>query len=285
MFLIGWKKHGWLLYGFTKEKPKKIFIEREINVIFMSLYYTFTKGVAEKRFVGFENFVDLAGNTAFQLSVRNSLAFIAVGVPVIVVISLAFSIMMSDRLYRFPRWAMLSPIIVPVASALMGWSVVFGNRGLVNSILNLLGMDAVEFFGIKYARAVMIFIFIIKNTGYMSVIFTGALSSISREYKEAFFLDSKSEIKYACKIVIPLIAPIIFFVVILCTVNSFQMFREVYAMYGNAPPLNVYLLQNFMNNNFFKLNYQRLSTAAFIVIMCISIVVASFLKFQKKHSA
>ncbi len=162
MFLIGWKKHGWLLYGFTKEKPKKIFIEREINVIFMSLYYTFTKGVAEKRFVGFENFVDLAGNTAFQLSVRNSLAFIAVGVPVIVVISLAFSIMMSDRLYRFPRWAMLSPIIVPVASALMGWSVVFGNQGLVNSILNLLGMEAVEFFGIKYVRAVMIFIFIIK---------------------------------------------------------------------------------------------------------------------------
>lgn len=251
---------------------------------FMSLFYIFTKGVAQKNFAGIENIAELIGNPAFRLAAKNSLMFIVTGVPVITITALAFSMMMADKLYRFPRWAMLSPIIIPVASALMGWSAVFGEAGLINRALLYFGKGTVDFFGSKYAAATIIFIFIIKNIGYMSVIFTGALSSINKEYKEAFFLETNSKLKYALKIVIPLLAPIIFFVVILSIVNSFQMFREVYALYGSTPPLNVYLLQNFMNNNFFKLNYQRLSTAAFIVIMSISVVVASFLKFQKKHS-
>lgn len=61
------------------------------------------------------------------------------------------------------------------------------------------------------------------------------------------------------------------------------MFREVYALYGNTPPNTVYLLQNFMNNNFYKLNYQRLSTAAFIVVVGISLLIIGFLKFQDKY--
>ena len=116
----------------------------------------------------------------------------------------------------------------------------------------------------------------------MIVIFAGAISTLEKEYKEAFLLDSNSNLKYSIKIVIPLITPIIFFVVILSIINSFQMFREVYGLYGNYPPNTVYSLQHFMNNNFMKLNYQRLSTAAFILIAGISILVSVFLKFQKK---
>ncbi|WP_406242518.1 ABC transporter permease subunit [Tissierella carlieri] len=129
----------------------------------------------------------------------------------------------------------------------------------------------------------LILIYIIKNTGYMLIIFTGAITSLEKEYKEAFLLDSNSNLIYAAKIVVPLIAPIIFFVVILSIINSFSMFREVYALYGNTPPNTAYLLQNFMNNNFYKLNYQRLSTAAFIVVVGISLLIIGFLKFQDKY--
>ena len=110
--------------------------------------------------------------------------------------------------------------------------------------------------------------------GYMLVIFTGAISSLEKEYKEAFLLDSNSK----------LIAPIIFFVVIFSIINSFQMFREAYGLYENYPPSTAYLLQHFMNNNFLKLNYQRLSTAAFILVIGISILISVFLNFQKKFS-
>ena len=140
--------------------------------------------------------------------------------------------MMEEKLYKFPRWAMLSPMIVPVASALMGWQIIFGEYGMANKVLVFFGNRPISFFGEDNAMKILILIFIIKNTGYMLIIFTGAISSLGKEYKEAFLLDSNSYLKYTFKIVIPLIAPIIFFVVILSIVNSFLMFREVYALYG-----------------------------------------------------
>lgn len=249
----------------------------------LSLYYTFTRGISEIQFVGLDNFKELFNNPAFILAAKNTLKFILIGVPIVTILSLFLSLMMSGKLYRFPRWAMLSPMIVPVASALMGWEVIFGNNGTVNKALDFLGNQPISFFGEENAMKILILIFTIKNAGYMLVIFTGAISSLGKEYKEVFLLDSNSGIKYAFKIIIPLIAPIIFFVVILSIVNSFQMFREVYALYGNSPPNTVYLLQNFMNNNFYKLNYQRLSTAAFTLVMAISILIIFFLKFQEKY--
>jgi multiple sugar transport system permease protein len=250
---------------------------------FISLYYTFTKGISEVKFIGVENFKDIFNNPAFVLAAKNSLTFIVIGVPILTILSLFLSLIMSDKLYKFPRWAMLSPMVVPVASALMGWEIIFGNTGIINKILENFKIQAISFFGEQNAMKILIFIFIIKNTGYMMIIFTGAISSLSKEYKEAFVMDSNSNLAYAFKIVVPLIAPIIFFVVILSIVNSFLMFREVYALYANSPPNTVYLLQYFMTNNFYKLNYQRLSTAAFIVVMGISILIVAFLRFQNKH--
>lgn len=250
---------------------------------FLSLYYTFTKGISTVQFIGLDNFKELFNNPAFILATKNTLKFIFIGVPIVTMLSLFLSLMMAGKLHRFPRWAMLSPMIVPVASALMGWEVIFGNDGIMNRILDYLGGQQISFFGEDNAMKVLILIFIIKNTGYMLVIFTGAISSLGKEYREAFLLDSSSSLEYAFKIVIPLIAPIIFFVVILSIVNSFLMFREVYALYGDTPPNTVYLIQNFMNNNFYKLNYQRLSTAAFVLVMGIAILIIAFLRFQEKH--
>lgn len=249
----------------------------------ITAYYTLTKGISNVQFVGLENFKELFQNPAFLLSLKNTMVFLLVGVPVVTVLSLALSLMMSQKLYKVPRWAMLSPMIVPVASALMGWQVLLGDQGFINQQLMAMGKEAVSFFGEAHAMKVMLFLFVIKNTGYMLIIFTGAISSLAKEYEEAFVLDSSSRFKYATKIVIPLITPIIFFVVILSVINSFQMFRDVYALYGNFPPSTVYLLQYFMNNNFYKLNYQRLSTAAFILVMGISFVISLFLYYQEKH--
>lgn len=112
---------------------------------FLSLYYTFTKGVSVVQFVGFDNFKDLFNNPAFIMASKNTLKFILIGVPIVTMLSLFFGIMMAEKLYRFPRWAMLSPMIVPVASALMGWEVIFGNNGTVNKILDFFGRQPISF--------------------------------------------------------------------------------------------------------------------------------------------
>lgn len=275
------KRHKW--YGFMFVLPSLLGVGLFYLIPFiLSFYYTFTQGVSEVKFVGLDNFADLLQNPAFSLAAKNTLVFMAIGVPLLTLAALFLSLLMAGKLYSFPRWAMLSPIIVPVASALMGWSVIFGEGGIVNTIIGFFGGGQVNFFGEANAMPTFILIFLVKNLGYMIVIFTSSISALSREYREVFLLDSKSEIKYAFKVVIPLISPIIFFVVILSVINSFQIFREIYGFYGDIPPNTLYMLQHFMNNNFFKLNYQRLSTAAFIIVLSLSVLISVFLKYQNK---
>lgn len=242
----------------------------------ISLYYALTKGITKARFVGLQNFHELLKNPAFLLAAKNTLFFIIIGVPIVTFISLFLSLLMENKLYRFPRWAMLSPMIVPVASGIMGWQGVFGETGMVNLILVSLGLEPRDFFSNTMAIGTVMFIFIIKDIGFMCIIFSGKLSTLNREYKEVFLLESSSYWKYFWKIIVPLVAPTIFFVFIMGTVHSFQIFREVYALYGDNPPRSLYLLQYFLNNNFYKLNYQRLSTAAFILVIMISVIMIGF---------
>ncbi|MDD7432551.1 MAG: sugar ABC transporter permease [Clostridiales bacterium] len=242
----------------------------------ISLYYALTKGIAKVHFVGLQNFRELLKNPAFKLAGKNTMLFILIGVPIITFISLFLSLLMENKLYKFPRWAMLSPMIVPVASGIMGWQGVLGRTGLVNQILPFLGVEQQDFFSDSWAMSTVMFIFIIKNIGFMCIIFSGKLSTLEREYKEVFLLESSSYMKYFWRVIVPLLSPTIFFVFIMGSVHSFQIFREVYALYGVKPPQSLYLLQHFMNNNFYKLNYQRLSTAAFILIIVISVMLIGF---------
>lgn len=236
------------------------------------------------KLVWFKNFIDLLNNQAFLLAAKNTLIFMGIGVPLLTLSALLLSKMMSDKLYSFPRWAILSPIIIPVASSLMGWSVLFGDAGIINKIIGCFGVQSLDFFGEKYNVALFLLIFTVKNLGYMVVVFSSSIAALSKEYRELFLLDSSSEIKYTFKVIVPLISPIIFFVVILSIMNCFQIFREVYGIYGNFPPNSMYSVQYFMNNNFYKLNYQRLSTAAFILIITLSVLISVYLRYQNKRS-
>lgn len=71
--------------------------------------------------------------------------------------------------------------------------------------------------------------------------------------------------KFVTKITIPMITPTTFFVFLMELIYSFKIFREVFALFGDYPNTNVYFLQNFINNNYYNLNYPRLSSASIIL--------------------
>lgn len=248
----------------------------------ISIRYMFTKGSLALRFVGFDNFKELLHNPAFLLALKNTCIFMAVSVPAVTLGALFLAIFMEENSNRFVRLALLAPMAMPVASALLGWNAIFGIDGLIGFIARAFGGTGRDYLQDPYARWVMIFIFLVKNLGYMTIIFAGAVGGIPKEYHDVYSLDSNSTIKYTFRVVVPIIAPVIFFVVILCFVNGFQIFREVFGLYGNYPPDSLYMLQNFMNNNFAKLNYNRLCTASFLVSMSVAAAISAYLYLQRK---
>ncbi len=252
---------------------------------FSSIGYAFTKGTGKAEFAGFANFRELFRNDAYRLAVKNTLLFIVEGVPLLVVLGLLLGIVLAKWKLTFERWAILIPMALPTAAALLGWQAVLGENGPVNGLIRLFGGPTVDFFTGGFARKTLVFLFLVKNLGYMAILFAGAVSSLPKEYGEAFALDSSSRIRYLRHVILPSVRGMVLFVCVLSLMYSFQIFREVYGLYGDRPPQQAYMLQHFMNNNFYKLHYQRLSTAALLLVLGISAVLAVFLWRQEKIAA
>ena len=78
--------------------------------------------------------------------------------------------------------------------------------------------------------------------------------------------------------------PTIFFTVLLSIVNSFRIFKESYLFFGtNYPPDHSYTLQYYMNNNFLKLDYQSLASAAVLTSVLVFLIVMGGLAVQRRY--
>lgn len=249
-----------------------------------SIGYTMTEGVGNPRFVGFKNFTDLLQNPVFLQAVGNTFLFILVSVPLLLLLSLFLSYSMLGEKHPIIRTALLIPLVVPSSTLMLGIQQIFGEYGMWNSWLIRMGKAPVDLMN-DHAFAIVVLIFLLKNTGYMTVILNGAMAAIPGEYEDAFRLDCRSGAAFVRWILFPLILPMVFFVVLLSVMNCLKIYREVFALYGSMPPMSVYMLQHFMNNNFFKLNYQRLSAAAFLLILVLSVFIVLFLRAQEKVRA
>lgn len=124
--------------------------------------------------------------------------------------------------------------------------------------------------------------YLLRNVGYLSVILTGAIRALPGEYRESCCLDGGGEGRYLVHILIPLLSPTLLLAGIVAVMNYFLLFRDVYMLYGDSPPRRLYMLQHFMNSSFYKLNYQRLSAAAFVTVLTLSALVAAVLLVQRR---
>ena len=248
---------------------------------FISLIYTFTQGVVERRFVGLENFQDLLGNTVFRQAVGNTASFLAAGVPMLLLLSLLLSVILAKDSFSWQRWALLLPFVLPASSLAVAWRSIWGTGGAADRLLELLGVPSANLLE-RSAFPLLLVLYLLRNVGYICIILTSAIRSLPPEYQESYRLDSTSESCYVGLILVPLIAPTLLFAGVVSVVNYFLLFRDVYMIYGEVPPKTVYMLQHFMNNNFYKLNYQRLSAAAFLLAICLSGLVALVLLGQRR---
>ena len=243
------------------------------------VYYSLIDGVGSKNFVFLENFIKLFHNSAFLMAARNTLSFSVLAVPLAVVLSIVLALMLECRipLKSEFRTFFLSPMMVPVASVVLIWQVLFNFNGTVNEFLLLFGADKIDWFQSDYSQIVVILLFLWKNLGYNMILFMAALSNIPRELLEVADVEGASEVYKFFAIKLRYLSPTVLFVTILSLINSFKVFREVYLLTGDYPYEKLYMLQHFMNNTFRSLDYQKLSAAA--VIMAIVMVVLIALLF------
>ena len=246
------------------------------------VYYSLIDGVGSKNFVFLQNFIKLFDNSAFRLAAKNTLTFSAMAVPLAVVLSIVLALMLECRIplkSQF-RTFFLSPMMVPVASVVLIWQVLFNYNGTVNEFIMLFGADKVDWLQSQFAPVVVLLLFLWKNLGYNMILFMAALNNIPKELLEVADVEGASEMYKFFAIKLRYLSPTVLFVTILSLINSFKVFREVYLLAGAYPYEALYTLQHFMNNTFDSLDYQKLSAAAVLMALVMVVIIALLFKAE-----
>ena len=240
------------------------------------VYYSLIDGVGSKNFVFLQNFIKLFDNSAFLMAAKNTLSFSAVAVPLAVVLAMVLALMLECRIplkSQF-RTFFLSPMMVPVASVVLIWQVLFNYNGTINEFLMLFGADKIDWLQSDYCQIVVIILFLWKNLGYNMILFMAGLANIPKELLEVADVEGASETYKFFNIKLSYLSPTVLFVTILSLINSFKVFREVYLLTGDYPYEKLYMLQHFMNNTFRSLDYQKLSAAAVVMALVMVVLIA-----------
>ncbi len=251
---------------------------------FVIVYYSLINNPIQKEFVFFDNFIRLIKNSAFETAARNTGVFSAIAVPLAVVLSYSLAQMLEARIplkSQF-RTFFLSPMMVPVASVVLIWQVLFANNGAINDMIAAFGVDKIDWLQSDYAMLVVVLLFLWKNLGYNMILFMAALNNIPKELIEVADIEGANFWFKFKHITVRYLSPTILFVTILSLINSFKVFREVFLLTGKYPVDSLYMLQHFMNNTFESLDYQKLSAAAILMAIVMVIIILLLFVFEDK---
>jgi len=252
---------------------------------FVIVYYSLINNVIHRDFVFLDNFITLFNNQAFKTAASNTLKFSMIAVPLAVVLALLIALMLEARIpfkSQF-RTFFLSPLMVPVASIVLIWQVLFHYDGGINEILALFGVDRIDWLQSDYNQLVVVVLFLWKSLGYNMILFMAALSNIPRELLEVADVEGAGPVYKLFSIKLRYLSPTLLFVTILSLINSFKVFREAYLLTGDYPYGGLYMLQHYMNNIFRSLDYQRLAAAAVIMAVAMVIIIAVLFVAENRY--
>lgn len=243
------------------------------------IYYSLINNNTEANFAGLQNFIDLFHNNAFKLALKNTGIFSLTAVPFAVLLSLGLAVLLDQKLpgKSVFRTIFLSPMIVPAASIILIWQVLFDYNGVLNDITALFGIAPIEWMKSEQGYIVVVLLFLWKNIGYNMIMFMSALAAVPRDIQEVAMLDGCGPVRRFFLIKLRYLASTISYVTIMSLINSFKVFREIYLLTGDYPYDSMYMLQHFMNNTFRGFNYQKLSSAAVVLSLIMIVIIAILL--------
>ena len=247
-------------------------------------YYSLVDSPLNGTFVGLHNYGALLKNPSFLAALANTAKFTLICVPLNLMLSLGAAMLLNQKLpgRNLFRTIMITPLVVPVASVVLVWQAFFDLNGVLNSLIHALGHPSVDWMKTNWSRMVVLVIYLWKNVGYSVILFLAGLQNIPAEYYEAARIDGASRYQEFFRITLIYLTPTTFFVFVISMINSFKVFRETYLISGDYPHNSIYMLQHYMNNMFMALDYQKLTSAAFIMAAFIVAVVLLLFIVERK---
>ncbi|WP_027417083.1 carbohydrate ABC transporter permease [Aneurinibacillus terranovensis] len=280
----------WLPYLFTSPAII-VFLLFFIYPIFYMIYLSFTSWdliSPTKNFVGLQNYKDLFFNPEFWQVLSNTIVYTILTVVISIVLSLLCAIWLNRKewIYRFIQGAIFSPYIISLVSISLLWMWLMDPQyGLLNWLFSLVGLPPSKWLAdTGSALYSLVLVNVWKHIGYNTLIFIAGLQSIPKEIYEAAQIDRASWWKKLTRITIPMLSPTLFFLLIINTINSFQVFDNVQIMTQGGPVNSTNMLVYYIYQygfDFFKIGYA--SAAGVVLLLLVAIVTLFHFKFLSKR--
>jgi len=249
-----------------------------------SFYYALIDNLGSQLFVGLQNFTDTLTNELFISASRNTLVFIVISVP----LGMALALFLASGLRGMQRGkalvavALLLPIVVPSGATAYFWQILFGVNGLFNRFILMFGVDHSTLLRDQWTMGFLVVIYLWKNISFNILLFWSGLNWIPNTYYEQMKVDGIGAWHRFRHITLVYLSPTTLVVLLISIVNSFKVFREIQMLFGSYPSMDIYMLQHYLNNQFMAMNMAKLSSAAYIMIIALGLVLLGIFYIQKR---
>ncbi|EHN58576.1 MAG: sugar ABC transporter permease [Oenococcus sp.] len=228
---------------------------------------------------GWGNFTYLFSDGDFHLAVVNTLIYVAGAVPLTIIFSLLFAVLLFriKWLSGFFRTVYFLPFVTSTIAISMVWTWIFNARsGLANYFLGLVGIHPIDWLNDpKYAMLTLIIISIWKGLGFNIILLMAGLGNIDKRYMNAARIDGANAWQIFWHVTLPQLSPTILFVFINGVIVDFKVFDEVFAVFGGqpGPAQSAMTMVFYIYQQFYVMNqYGRAAAASVILFIMILIV-------------
>jgi len=256
----------------------------------MLFYLSFTEYsvLMPSKWIGLENYKYLfLKDTVFIQSVINTSYYVAGTIFPTILLGLLFAMLVNRPLRGkgIIRSCIYLPYVTPVIAAALVWRFLYEpfEGGFINYLISWFGIKPINWLGtIRWALPSIMVMSIWRNVGFSMVLFLAGLQGIPERYYEAAKIDGANRVQQFWHITLPLLKPVILFVLVLATIGAFQVFQEPYIMTEGGPALStITIVYWFYLMSFRSLRFGRGSAISLILAMMIFILSIFYLKVLK----
>lgn len=252
--------------------------------MFQAILLSFKSGNAEKALWTLKNYERIWMDKTFRQCLFNTVFYLIIQVPIMLVLALMLAQLLNNPNIKC-RGLFRTMIFLPCATSLVSYSMIFkslfADKGLVNVVLEGIGLDPVSWFqGAWTARFVIIIALIWRWTGYNMVFYLAGLQNIDYSVYEASRIDGANARQQFFKITIPLLKPTILLTAIMSTSGTLQLFDESVNLTAGGPGKASMTLAHYIFNISFVETPKFSYAAAISVFILVCVATLSFMQMK-----
>jgi multiple sugar transport system permease protein len=252
-------------------------------IISLGLAFTNFDILAGGKFVGLDNFQRMFfQDIRYGKSVDATFRYVFLSVPLRLVFALAVAVLLNTNrrgVYWYRAIYYIPSIIGGSVAIAVMWRQLFGREGLVNAIIDSLGMQTVSWFGNPNTALWTLIFLAIWQFGSPMLIFLAGLRQIPQELYEVASIDGANGWQKFLRVTLPLLTPIIFFNLLMQMIAGFKVFTQAFIVTGGAPLDSTLFYSLYLYNRAFA-NYQMGYASAMAWVMLLVIAILTGISFR-----